>query len=148
MCEVIVDAEWLSAEPLAPGQRSAKLTAETNATSITREARVEIRSTEDQELSIELTVRQPSTANVIYYTSTDGMIVEPNADAFNAAIANNLIYDGCGIMELTAPPQLLEPNLFVGCAANLGIYVPADSVAAYKSAAGWKTLADKIYALD
>lgn len=122
-CEVIItdeDKAWLSADTRALGKRSATLHTTANNTGYTREAKVIVRATEAQDLSIEFAIRQPSTANMIYYTSTDGKIVEPKAENFKTAITNNILYDGRGIMEFAEPlteigdeafSHLLNPNL-------------------------------------
>ena len=39
------------------------------------------------------------------------------------------------------PPQLPELNIFDGCGESLGVYVPTESVKAYKSDAGWSSYA-------
>ena len=46
------------------------------------------------------------------------------------------------------PPQLLELNIFDGCKDSLGVYVPATSVEAYKSDAGWSSYANYIHPLE
>lgn len=47
------------------------------------------------------------------------------------------------IMESTTPPTT-DANTFQGCTALTAIYVPDNSVAAYKAASGWSTYASKI----
>lgn len=49
------------------------------------------------------------------------------------------------IVEATTPP-IAATSLFEGCSNNLKIYVPAESVSAYKAADGWVQYAGKIFA--
>ncbi len=57
-------------------------------------------------------------------------------------------FDGCTNLAtvtcLAITPPILNPSAFTNCNALSTIYVPAESVAAYKSAAGWSTYASKI----
>ena len=46
------------------------------------------------------------------------------------------------------PPQLPELNIFDGCGESLGVYVPTESVEAYKSDAGWSSYANYIRPLE
>lgn len=105
-CEVIIPEEaetWLSCDTRALTQRRAVVSATTNDTGISREASVMIRSTEVDNISISFTIHQPSTSNTILYTTTTGDIIEPKAGSLCVPIANNIIYDGMGIMEFTVP---------------------------------------------
>lgn len=114
-CEVIIPesaAEWLSCDTRALGQRHVVLNVAGNDTGSSREASVEVRSTEVDVMSIYLTVRQPSTSNAIIYTTTDGKVTEPKAESFNAAMTNNLIYDGYGIMEFQEPLTEIRAEAF------------------------------------
>lgn len=50
--------------------------------------------------------------------------------------------------KATTPPTLGEHSVFSGCASDLKIYVPTESVDLYKSAERWSTKADIIYGYD
>ena len=47
----------------------------------------------------------------------------------------------------SATPPTLGFGVFYNGSSNLVIYVPAESVDAYKSASGWSTYADRIQAI-
>ena len=50
--------------------------------------------------------------------------------------------------KATTPPTVGEYSVFSGCASDLKIYVPTESVDLYKSAERWSTKADIIYGYD
>lgn len=50
-------------------------------------------------------------------------------------------------IKATIPPLLRYDVLFSQCSSDLTIYVPAESVDAYKTASGWSDYADKIQAI-
>ena len=66
-------------------------------------------------------------------------------------IKNNAFYNCSGLtsitVEATTPPSLINSNALEGTNANLVIYVPAESVNAYKTASGWSTYASRIFAI-
>lgn len=114
-CEVVIPAEaesWLSANTRALGRRSAKLFTQPNTSNISREAEVVVRSVENPIMSVKFTIRQPSDKNIIRYTTTDGKILEPNSDAFNVAITNNLYLDSGGIIEFQNKLTAISDNAF------------------------------------
>ena len=50
-------------------------------------------------------------------------------------------------VKATTPPSLSAPSIFGNYTKLNAIYVPAESVEAYKNAYGWKDHADKIQAI-
>ena len=64
----------------------------------------------------------------------------------------NDAFAGCINLETVVvereTPATLSTNVFDSCHSNLKIYVPADSVNAYKSASGWSTYASRIFSID
>lgn len=64
-------------------------------------------------------------------------------------IRNSAFAYCCGLVEVhverTTPPTV-GTNSFIDCNSNLKIYVPPESVDAYKAATNWSALADKIFA--
>ena len=66
--------------------------------------------------------------------------------AYNSNLSKAYVY-------ATVPPTIKgnyssdTKTVFDGASSNLVVYVPAQSVDAYKSAAGWSNYADKIQAI-
>ena len=58
------------------------------------------------------------------------------------------VFRGCTALETVVckavTPPTIDSNTFSGCSVLENIYVPNDSVDAYKSASNWSSLADKI----
>ena len=82
-----------------------------------------------------------------YYCTSLASITIPNSVT---SIGGNAFYYCTSLASLTveaATPPTLGSNVFYGTDANLTIYVPAESVDAYKSDSGWSTYASKIQAI-
>lgn len=66
--------------------------------------------------------------NVIYYTSSNGIIVTPTRkDVFGAGIISNEYADGTGVICFDGDVKRIGPNAFQGCASLTSIVLP-DSV--------------------
>lgn len=90
-----------------------------------------------------------SIGNSSFYNCTSLTIIEiPN----NVTSIGPAAFFGCsGLTNVTVkkilPPILGNNYVFNNTSQNLVIYVPAESVEAYKAASGWSTYADKIQAI-
>lgn len=114
-CEVVIPdsaQEWLSLPSRALGKHNVTLDVATNNTGYSREAIVTVRAIDNHNMAIDFTVRQPSSTNIIRYTTTDGKIFEPKADAFNAQITNNIYFDDGAIIEFNAPLTTIGEQAF------------------------------------
>lgn len=61
----------------------------------------------------------------LYYTSTDGNIVEPNdASAFNTAIVSNVYEDGQGVITFDGPLTTIGMNAFLNRANLASVVIP------------------------
>ena len=64
-------------------------------------------------------------ASVIYYTSTDGNIVEPNdATAFDANIVSNTYENGVGMITFDSELTTIGKSAFIGCSTLAEITIP------------------------
>ena len=75
---------------------------------------------------------------VIYYTSSDGNIIEPDIqlEGFGANIISNKYEDGQGTLLFDAPVTLIGYNTFYGCTSLTNIIIP-DSVTEIGVQAFW-----------
>ena len=119
-------------------------------------------------------VTQPN--NEIWYTSSDGKVVKPSKEGkgiFGAEIESNTYKNGKGIIkfkgdvttieyaafcscdcltsiycEAIVPPALVGNSVFDYNGSGRKIYVPTESVDAYKSAVHWSEYASDIVGYD
>ena len=106
--------------------------------------------------------------NEIHYISAGGEVVNPYNNAFGdgVAILSNTYENGQGIITFSAPVTTIGTNAFYDCSSltyvycrpatppSLGlivfstlvttIYVPRESVEAYRTAEGWSNYADRM----
>ena len=74
-------------------------------------------------LEVEMEGAQPN--NVIYYTSTDGAVVTPNAtDVFGANIISNEYIDGRGVITFDGDVLSIGGSAFSGCKSLVTINLP------------------------
>ena len=77
---------------------------------------------------IKFVVSQKSNNTIIYYTSSNGKVVEPySSTAFGATILSNTYKDGVGVIEFNAPITTIGEKAFYGCTRLTSITIP-DSV--------------------
>ena len=77
---------------------------------------------------IKFVVSQKSNNAIIYYTSSDGEIVQPNdSSAFDATIVSNTYKDGVGVIEFDAPITTIGYKAFYDCGSLTSVTFP-DSV--------------------
>jgi hypothetical protein len=98
------------------------------------------------------TVLLPSTlATIGYYTFSGCSALESIELSASVASIRNLAFEYCTslvtIIVRRATPPTMNNNTFSNTHADLLIYVPDDSVDAYKTANGWKSYEDKIKGL-
>ena len=73
---------------------------------------------------IKFVVSQKSN-NVIYYTSSNGEIVQPNdSSAFGATIISNTYIDGVGAIEFDAPITTIGSSAFAWCDSLTSVTIP------------------------
>lgn len=85
--------------------------------------------------------------NAFYYCSSLASVEIPNSVT---KVEVNAFYDCSNLTSVTVKattPPTLGSDVFSGTHSSLVIYVPAESVDAYKAASGWSTYADKIQAI-
>lgn len=82
-----------------------------------------------------------------YYCASLKKITIPQATTSIGNSAFSSCYSLVSVTVLRSTPATLGTNVFQGCSKLQYIYVPAESVTAYKSAAGWSTYASKIQAI-
>ena len=65
-------------------------------------------------------------ADIIYYTSSNGKIVTPNNEAFgeNVTIVSNTYEDGIGIMKFDAPITSIGESAFEECDSLVSVAIP------------------------
>ena len=65
-------------------------------------------------------------ADIIYYTSTDGEIITPNNEAFgeNVTIVSNTYKKGIGIMKFDAPITSIGESAFFDCGTLKRVIIP------------------------
>ena len=72
-----------------------------------------------------VTLEMPITDNVIWYTSSDGNVIEPNAtDVFGANITSNTYENGVGIITFDGDVTMIGDKAFYGCTALTSVTIP------------------------
>ena len=66
----------------------------------------------------------PSPNNVIFYSSTDGLITPNKTNVFGANIVSNTCEDGFGIITFDGEVTSIGANAFDGCSTLSGITIP------------------------
>ena len=74
---------------------------------------------------IKFVVSQKSNNAIIYYTSSNSKIVQPNdSSAFGATIISNTYKDGVGVIEFNAPITTIGDRAFDGCSRLTSVTIP------------------------
>ena len=70
-------------------------------------------------------VEEPLGGYQLFYTSSDGKIITPSvAEAFNAAIINNVYENGQGIITFDGPVHTIKTGAFLNCPTLTSITIP------------------------
>ena len=131
-CEVIIPNEaqdWVTISPATRGLStySTTLNIAENNSGEERSCVVKVTSQDDNELSTEYTIIQ-NTRCFLYYTSSDGKIVQPfSSSAFGATILSNTYIDGVGVIEFNAPITTIGDYAFAYCDSLTSVTI-GDSV--------------------
>ena len=131
-CEVIIPEEaqdWITIEPATRGLStySTTLNIAENNPGKRRSCVVEVVSKDNNKLSAEYTIIQNS-RYCLYYTSSNGEIVQPNnSSAFGATIISNTYIDGVGVIDFDTPITTIGDYAFYEC-SNLTSVTILDSV--------------------
>ena len=126
-----VSADWVEVDPTSgpAGENKIKIKVDKNKSDEKRTGYVDITLSNDKSYRIELEqlasgenlddIIEPTTPipnNEIWYTSTDGEIVEPNDPmAFNVSIKSNIYEDGKGVITFDGEVTEVGELAFYGC---------------------------------
>ena len=131
-CEVIIPDEaqdWITIEPATRGLStySTTLNIAENNPGKRRSCVVKVVSKDNNKLSAEYTIIQNS-RYCLYYTSSNGEIVQPNnSSAFGATIISNTYIDGVGVIDFDTPITTIGDYAFYNCESLISVTIP-DSV--------------------
>ena len=128
-CEVIIPEEaqdWITIAPATRGlvTHNTTLNIAANNFNKLRTCVVKVISSNHNELFAEYTITQ-NPRYCIYYTSSNGKIVEPfSSSSFDATILSNTYKDGVGIIEFNAPITTIGSSAFFDCRSLTSVTIP------------------------
>ena len=128
-CEVIIPEEaqdWITIVPETRGlvAYNTTLNIAANNSGELRSSVIKVVSQEDNELFAEYTITQNPRYS-LYYTSSDGNIVQPySSSVFGATILSNTYKDGVGIIEFNAPITKIGDWAFYDCSNLTSVTIP------------------------
>ena len=128
-CEVIIPEEaqdWITVAPATRGlvTHNTTLNIAANNSDKQRTSVVKVISSNHNELFAEYIITQ-NPRYYLYYTSSNGKIVEPySSSSFDATILSNTYKDGVGIIEFNAPITTIGEDAFYICSSLTSITIP------------------------
>ena len=81
-------------------------------------------STSSPEVGDDGTITATPASNEIFYTTTDGLPIEPSATAFNGVVVSNTYENGVGVIVLDRPFTIIMDNAFEGKKTLRSIVLP------------------------
>lgn len=118
--------DWCSVSPTSgeAGEATITITTTTNDTSEERSAEVVLKSG-STEKTIEVTQKAAPQPNQIFYTSSDGKIVEPyNPADFGANIVSNTYENGQGVITFDSNVTTFGESAFFSCSSLTALTLP------------------------
>jgi hypothetical protein len=85
--------------------------------------------------------------NAFYFAPLKNIDIPASVTSIGTASFQNCTSLETVTVRRTTPPTMSSSNAFGGCSRLTAIYVPSESVSAYKSAQNWSTYASKIQAI-
>ena len=131
-CDVVIPDEaqdWVTIVPATRGlvTYNTTLNIAENNSGKERSCMVKVTSQDDNELSVEYIIIQ-NPGYCLYYTSSNGKIVQPNnSSVFGATIITNTYINGVGAIEFDIPITTIGSNAFYDCDSLTSVTIP-DSV--------------------
>ena len=128
--DIEIDVDWISQVQTRALETSTLIfNVAQNETDAERSGTITFTAKENDEISQVITVKQEAGASKIYYTSKDGNIVEPKADADwgGAQIVSNTYENGQGVITFDGVVTKIGSHAFEHCSLLTDITIP-DSV--------------------
>lgn len=125
--DIEIDVDWISQVQTRALETSTLIfNVAQNETDAERSGTITFTAKDNDEISQVITVKQEAGASKIYYTSKDGNIVEPKADADwgGAQIVSNTYENGQGVITFDGEVTKIGPDAFLMCQALTNITIP------------------------
>lgn len=125
--DIEIDVDWISQVQTRALETSTLIfNVAQNETDAERSGTITFTSKDNDEISQVITVKQEAGASKIYYTSKDGNIVEPKADADwgGAQIVSNTYENGQGVITFDGVVTKIGSHAFEHCSLLTDITIP------------------------